>query len=50
MNAISVGIDVSKGTSMVAAMRPFGEVVFKPREFRHDVTGLAWLTNTLREQ
>ena len=30
MNA--VGIDVSKGKSMVAAMRPFGEMVFSPFE------------------
>ena len=28
MNA--VGIDVSKGKSMVAIMRPFGEIVLKP--------------------
>jgi len=28
MNA--VGIDVSKGKSMVCVMRPFGEVVLKP--------------------
>lgn len=28
MNA--VGIDVSKGKSMVAALRPFGEIVTKP--------------------
>ena len=33
MNA--VGIDVSKGKSMVAAMRPFGEVVLSPYEVSH---------------
>ena len=33
MNA--VGIDVSKGKSMVAVMRPFGEVVFSPFEVSH---------------
>ena len=33
MNAI--GIDVSKGKSMVAAMRPFGEVVLSPFEVSH---------------
>ena len=26
----SVGIDVSKGKSMIAVMRPFGEVVVSP--------------------
>lgn len=31
----SVGIDVSKGKSMVAVMRPFGEVVITPYEVRH---------------
>ena len=31
----SVGIDVSKGKSMVAAMRPFGEVAITPREVLH---------------
>lgn len=38
MNA--VGIDVSKGKSMVAAMRPFGEVVAKPFEIRHNASEL----------
>lgn len=33
MNA--VGIDVSKGKSMIAALRPFGEVVAQPFEVRH---------------
>ena len=34
MNAI--GIDVSKGKSMVAVMRPMGEIVHKPFELIHD--------------
>ena len=38
MNA--VGIDVSKGKSMMAALRPMGEVVLKPREYTHDAVGL----------
>ena len=33
MNA--VGIDVSKGKSMVAILRPYGEIVSKPFEVRH---------------
>ncbi len=33
MNA--VGIDVSKGKSMVSIMRPFGEIVSKPFEVKH---------------
>ena len=38
MNA--VGIDVSKGKSMVAALRPMGEVALLPREFPHTEIGL----------
>ena len=38
MNA--VGIDVSKGKSMVAALRPMGEVALLPREFLHTEVGL----------
>ena len=33
MNA--VGIDVSKGKSMVTILRPFGEIVIKPFEVKH---------------
>ena len=38
MNA--VGIDVSKGKSMVAALRPMGEVVITPQEIPHTEVGL----------
>lgn len=38
MNA--VGIDVSKGKSMVAALRPMGEVALVPWEFLHTASGL----------
>ena len=44
----SVGIDVSKGKSMVAAMRPFGEVALPPCEFLHTSAGLSALTESLR--
>ena len=33
MNA--VGIDASKGKSMVTILRPFGEIVSSPHEVRH---------------
>lgn len=46
MNA--VGIDVSKGKSMVAAMRPFGEVVAKPFEVRHTASELRKLADYLK--
>ena len=47
MNA--VGIDVSKGKSMVAIIRPFGEMVTKPFEITHtnsDITSLVDLINS----
>jgi len=46
MNA--VGIDVSKGKSMVAIMRPFGEVVASPFEVAHTGNELGELANTLK--
>ena len=36
----TVGIDVSNGKSMVAALRPMGEVALLPREFLHIEIGL----------
>ena len=38
MNA--VGIDVSKGKSMMAALRPMGEVALPPKEYPHTEAGL----------
>ena len=46
MNA--VGIDVSKGKSMIAVMRPFGEVVVKPFEVRHTASELKDLADYLK--
>ena len=48
MNA--VGIDVSKGKSMVAIMRPFGEVISAPFEIKHtssDINSLIELINSV---
>lgn len=38
---ISVGIDVSKGKSMVCMLRPYGEVVISPYEIQHTDKDLA---------
>ena len=46
MNA--VGIDVSKGHSTVAIMRPFGEIVAAPFEVSHTAEELSKLANSLR--
>lgn len=46
MNA--VGIDVSKGKSMIAVMRPFGEVVASPYEVNHTCSELKELTKFLK--
>jgi transposase len=47
MNA--VGIDVSKGKSMIAVMRPFGEIVVSPFEVNHTVDELGKLAEMLRK-
>jgi len=46
MNA--VGIDVSKGKSMVAVLRPLGVVVAKPFEVSHTTVELGKLASFLR--
>jgi len=46
MNA--VGIDVSKGKSMIAVMRPLGEVVVKPYEISHTAGELKRLACSLK--
>jgi len=46
MNA--VGIDVSNGKSMIAVMRPFGEVVRAPFEVRHTASELSELVKLLK--
>lgn len=46
MNA--VGIDVSKGKSTVAVMRPFGEVVLSPFEVSHTGKDLIALAEKLK--
>ena len=45
MNA--VGIDVSKGKSMLAAMRLFGEVAITPREYPHTGEGLSRMVSDI---
>ena len=48
MNA--VGIDVSKGKSMVSIIRPFGEIVSMPFEIKHttsDINSLVKLINSV---
>ena len=45
MNA--VGIDVSKGKSMVAALRPMGEVALLPQEFLHTELGLEQMVDAI---
>ena len=43
-----VGIDVSKGKSMIAVMRPFGEIVLPPFEIGHTVNELSVLADKLK--
>ena len=46
MNA--VGIDVSKGKSMVAIMRPFGEIVSTPFEIKHTTSDINSLVELIK--
>ena len=45
----SVGIDVSKGKSMVAAIQPFGVIVISPFEVTHTDSELSNLAKKLRD-
>lgn len=45
---ISVGIDVSKGKSMVCILKPYGEVVCSPFEVIHTEQGLNALSELLK--
>ena len=45
---ITVGIDVSKGKSTVAAMKPGGEIVFPPFNVTHSANALSDLADSLR--
>jgi len=49
MNKNVVGIDVSKGRSTVAVLRPMGEIVEAPFEVRHTPEGLQRLAERLKE-
>ena len=46
MNA--VGIDVSKGKSMVAILRPYGEIVASPFEVKHTTSNLNSLIELIK--
>lgn len=46
MNA--VGIDVSKGKSMVVILRPFGEIVKSPFEIKHSSSDISSLVNLIK--
>jgi len=45
---LAVGVDVSKGKSMVAALTEYGELVMKPREYAHNESELIGLITQLQ--
>ena len=47
MNA--VGIDVSKGKSTVAILRPFGKIIVAPYDVAHTPTELRALAKRIKE-
>lgn len=44
----AVGVDVSKGKSMVAVVAPLGKVIIQPFEVTHTSSALGQLTQTLK--
>lgn len=46
-NMISVGVDVSKGKSMICIIKPYGEVLEIPYELEHTETGLSKLADLI---
>lgn len=48
MNMNAVGIDVSKGKSMVAILRSYGEIISKPFEVKHTVSGIRSLIEQIQ--
>lgn len=44
---ISVGVDVSKGKSTICAMKPYGEVLLKPKDYIHNLTDMNFLSRKL---
>ena len=48
MNMNAVGIDVSKGKSMIAILRPYGEIVSSPFEIKHTSSNIQSLIEQIR--
>ena len=46
---ISVGIDVSKEKSTVCVIKPYGEIVMKPKDVQHTESELSKLVGELQE-
>ena len=46
---ISVGIDVSKEKSTVCVLKPYGEIVMKPKDVQHTESELLKLVGELQE-
>ena len=48
MNMNAVGIDVSKGKSMIAILRPYGEIVSSPFEIHHTSDEIRFLIEQIK--
>ena len=44
---ISVGVDVSKGKSTICALKPYGEVLLKPKDYSHNLVDMDSLSKKL---
>ncbi len=45
---ISVGVDVAKGKSTICVLKPYGEVLMKPKDYRHTQSDLKVFTDSLK--
>lgn len=48
MNMNAVGIDISKGQSIVAILRPYGEIVSSPFKVLHTQAGISSLVEQIK--
>ena len=49
LQMISVGIDVSKEKSTICVLKPYGEIVMKPKDVQHTESDLSKLVGELQE-
>ena len=44
---ISIGVDVAKGKSTICTIKPYGEIIFPPKDYKHTVDDLNFFLEKL---